>query len=384
MTEVGESAGGGAPPSSSDEDLSVDHDELELEVTDILDAMGTSIMAGAADYDPRQNAVVGDTQTLIKFETKHQETIIFLVIQPAPSSTVANDYYNGRSIVLFAEMLEPGSHEFEWDGRSRWGRLVIEGDYDVILDAYCPRCAAHVEARTTIHVRKPWAHCYGGVYGGQGQLVGSNLHGNYTGRADTANAALASLSDGSGFDSAAHHSSSGAAALVKLHEEAAVWFWGGHGGPGIISLPRGGTMTAIVSEMAVAPTYAGIVTAGNCASVRGLPQNALADVFLVVLCGCQTSATPANARSLPVQLVRRGADMVVGFDLSIFTASANKWTRDFFRYLGRSMGVEDAVRRANQRAATPAFRQRLNSYRIVVGRGVNRNVRLNPARYGLK
>lgn len=385
MTEIGESAAvdTSAQPSESESEQS--HPELELEIIDILDAAGTSIMNGASDYDPRQNAVINDTRTVINYEVRNQDAFVFLSIKPDPGSTVADDYYRSSDVILFMDLVSPGSHSFDWDGRGVIDRrFIIEGDYTVTLDSYCPQCATHVKHTANFHVHKPWAHCFGGIYGGAGHLVGSSLHGDYTARANSAKRRLESLADGSGFESQSFSAETGASALVKMHEESAVWFWGGHGGPGIISLPAGGTMTAIISQASVAATYSAIVTAANCSDVSNLPDHALEDVFLIVLCGCQTSATPAGATSLPQALVDKGADIVIGFDQSIYTASANKWTDDFFRFLGLSIGVEDAVRRANTRAATAQYRQRLNSYRIIVGPGGDRNAKLNPARYGQK
>jgi hypothetical protein len=379
MTEIGEIVAV-APPAPPD-----NHAELELKIKAITDAAGTSIMDGAADFDPRLNAVEGDKRTVIEYETKNQNTFIFLMIRADPTSSAAHRFYRGSNVLLHMAMVSPGTHRFEWDGCSVGNRrLVIEGDYDVILDAYCPTCSTHVEHRATFRVRKAWAHCFGGIYGGSNQLVGSPLQGDYTARANSARSGLTSLVDNTGFDASAFSTESGAAALVRMHEESGVWYWGGHGGPGIISLPTPAGMTAILSDPAVAAAYSSIVTAANCANVAGVPDNALEDVFLIILCGCQTSASPAGGPSLPQALVDKGANIVIGFDLSIFTVSANKWTADFFRFLGQAIGVEDAVRRANRRAATPQYRQRLNSFRILVAPGATRNDKLNPARYGRK
>ncbi|MEN6320465.1 MAG: hypothetical protein ABFD82_17140 [Syntrophaceae bacterium] len=383
MTEVGESVAVGTPEESSEPDQS--HPELELEITDIVDAAGTSIMNGANDYDPRQNAVVGDQRTVITYEVRNHPTFVFVSIKPDPGSQIAQRYYRRSNIISFCDIVSPGSHTIEWDGRGVIDRrFIIEGDYIVTVDGFCPHCITHVEHTANFHVRKPWAHCFGGIYGGTGALVGSTLHGNYTARANSAKTRLENLSDGSGFESQSFSTETGASALVKMHEESAVWFWGGHGGPGIISLPAGGTMTAIISQASVAATYSAIVTAANCSDVSALPDHALEDVFMIVLCGCQTSATPAGGTSLPQALVDKGADIVIGFNQSIYTDSANQWTDDFFRFLGLSIGVEDAIRRANARAATAQYRQRLNSYRIFVSPGGGRNAKLNPARYGKK
>jgi hypothetical protein len=61
MTQLGEGVAVALPPGGADEK----HDELELEITAITDGAGTSIKDGANEFDPRQNAVLGDTLTKI-------------------------------------------------------------------------------------------------------------------------------------------------------------------------------------------------------------------------------------------------------------------------------------------------------------------------------
>jgi hypothetical protein len=141
-------------------------------------------------------------------------------------------------------------------------------------------------------------------------------------------------------------------------------------------------MTAMVSRASVAPQYAGIVAAADCTAVDALPRNALDDVFLVVLCGCQTAKAPPGGPSLPAALVAKGVDLAIGFDLSIYTVSANAWTNDFFHYLNSGVGIEDAVRKAVNRAATAQFRQRLRTFRIETRAA--KSAKLTPARNGRK
>jgi len=379
MTQIGEGVSVAIPASER-------HDELEVQITAIEDAKGTSIKDGANQFDPRRNAVAGGKTSSIRLTTKHQTALVSLSIKPQSGSKPAHRFYGGKPVFRSVDLFEPGNHVINWDGRaaSSSRRLVIEGDYDVIVHGHCLACGKVFEQKATIKVRKPWAHCYGGVYGGAGALVGSPLHGDYTARAASADKWLKNLADGSGFDSSVSTGAAASAALVKMREESAVWFWGGHGGPGIISMPTAAGMTALVSKASVAPAYSGIVAAANCTAVSTLPSNALDDVFLVVLCGCQTSKAPSGARSLPVALIAKGVDIVIGFHLSIYTISANKWTDDFFHFLNLGVGVEEAVRKAVKLAATPQFKQRLKTFRIYVGFGVSKTAKLSPARYGRK
>ncbi|MDH5217653.1 MAG: CHAT domain-containing protein [Gammaproteobacteria bacterium] len=379
MTDIGEAVSVAVPPQESDDT----HDELELEITDILDADGTSIMDGANDFDPRQSAMIGDTRTKIQYEVRNQSVLVFVTIEA--TTQPARDYYRNSDVRFFIDLVDPGSHEIEWDGRGVLDRrLVIEGDYSVKITGLCPVCATEVEQSKTFHVRKPFAHCFGGIYDGVPTPSGGAHRGDYTGRANSAKTGLESLSDNSGFESLEFNTETGASALVKMHEDSAVFFWGGHGGPGLISFPTPGLMTALVSSDAVKANFSGFVAAQNCATVSGLPDNALEDVFLIVLCGCETAQAPANALALPQALVAKGADIVVGFDDSVYTVSANNWTRRFFIYLKRGMGVRDAVRRANRRESNATYKARLDTYRIVTGPGTTENAKLTPARHGRK
>src|SRR5439155_866174 len=108
-------------------------------------------------------------------------------------------------------------------------------------------------------------------------------------------------------------------ALDQMRDFSAVWYWGGHAGPGrVVFCDAGLNKTRVVSAASVGAAFA----PAGFATVSNLAAGALDHVFLVVLRGCQTANAEKGFPSLPAALVRKGVDLVVAFKKKVPSDSA--------------------------------------------------------------
>ena len=377
--------------------------ELQLTLQGIFDARNRSLIPGPssfAPYDPRQFAVGPDRQTRFYFKVENQTARVALQITAGPENETARAFYRDQPLVLFLEeAVAPGEHWFSWDGtiselRTQSGgagrRLILQGQYQVTLLAFCNSCDLVLERKATIEVRRPEAFAYGPYFPSEDEKFKQPY--DLRGAADTFTAAMETLPDGSGFDATARCNIGSHAALYDMRDSAALWFYNGHGFIGEISfynwveLPAGSSegekpwqtflfdyLPAHLPEHMLKKQVAVI-------EPPLVPDGALEDLFLVVLLTCWGASGSDDTPGLARSLARRGVDHVVAFSGETDTYRYLQWTTLFSGYLEQGQGIETAARSASE----DANRDPKHEFKVEVfaADGVDANEKLFPARYG--
>lgn len=354
------------------------HQEVEVKILEIKDAWGNAIKDGSNEYDSRQFAVDEGKRTIVKYEIKNQEALVFGSIYIDPGNKVAKDYYRDPLIEMFPGNGSPGTHTIEWDGRTtaRGRRVILQGEYKVSAEAICIECGHSVKDEAKIKVKKPYAHAYGAKYPpNQYKPPADDL----TRKAAHVRQVVQSLPDGSGFEVGGTATDTAHTALNDMREMSALWYWDGHAAPGIIAFYDAAFHnTCIVSDNAIGKNYN--MSEADLAEVAGLPDGSLKDVFLVLLSGCYTANTPPGSLSLPDALTAKGVNLVLAFKKGIPSGAAEKWNKDFFDALRTGKGILKAARIARSKAQSWAKANL--AFTITSGGGAGANEKLLPARYG--
>jgi hypothetical protein len=158
------------------------HDEPKISIVSIEDAAGEpgqpgNSIIGGAQWDTRSCAVKWDSRrkpikkTCIKFKVEQQASYVYIWVMIDPKNTLAWNYYK-REIWIHRGDFAVGVHTVKWDGRVNvpkdGSRLIIQGDYSIMIGALCSKCLkpvpydANNEAR--IRVKKPIAYFQSSIY----------------------------------------------------------------------------------------------------------------------------------------------------------------------------------------------------------------------------
>lgn len=376
---------GGAPPNQTET-----HTCSEVKIKEVMDGKGTSLKDGANEYDPRQFAVSGSTPSKIEYELKNEpgRVIIRIVVD---GNKIAADYYPSPAVAVWIEEKEVASHTVEWNGRDQYSgdRLILQGSYKIEAEAICGVCQEKSEPDSVaLKVRKPYAQSFGGFYAEiQASWSDTNARRRSTAPwwkfwdrvyreggdpwsqhgAAVLPAEIASLSDGSEFDTHNYDNLTKGQCLNELETRASVWYWMGHAGPGVL-------------EVTVPPHD--VIRSSD---IEQMAEDSLLDVFLAVLFACNTAGTPQGGKSLPEVLTLKGVDIVVSFDDKVKIFTYPHWTRYFLSELKAGRGVLLATRLATmkiKRQYGSPFYEPLEKCRIKTGSGASQNDTLTPARCG--
>jgi hypothetical protein len=361
------------------------HTELQASITAIVDAAGTSILGGAAEYDPRKNAVIGNSATRFTISVQHQRAFVKLTIIHADANGIAKSYYDQLHVNFWSEEVAPGEHTRNWDGRGRvkGQRLILQGNYKVLLSAFCMRCGREIKAETTITVKKPHAHTYGAVH-----IMAGGKKDDFSAEAQFVADKLSGMQNRIGFLSTMSKTATAAEALAAVRDLSAVFYFDGHAGYGLLDfwdmgaaqgwvgtvtlgVFGGSRNTMMVSDEGTRVLFAN-QTAGL-AVVDSLAANALRDVFLVVLNGCVTRMRRNdNLSSMARAFDAKGAEVIVSFKEKIDKDLAKKWSKTFFNNLTAGQTIKNAAETA----------QWAELGGDTIGKDGSVDERLLPARYG--
>lgn len=87
-------------------------------------------------------------------------------------------------------------------------------------------------------------------------------------------------------------------------------------------------------------------------TINELPDNALAHLDLVLYVACETAKGGAGADNLVNATASKGANLVIGFQESIYCSESDIWVPAFFNALGEGKTVEEAINDAHLEVAT--------------------------------
>ena len=80
----------------------------------------------------------------------------------------------------------------------------------------------------------------------------------------------------------------------------------------------------------------------NCSYID-IANEDYSNVRIALFVGCETGAGGEGGRNLPQRLVDAGAEVSIGFTVSINCGAANTWTQSFYEHMLRGKTVEEAV-----------------------------------------
>jgi hypothetical protein len=366
------------------------HDEIAVKIIDVKDANGSSIKD--KDFDTRKFAETAGKKCSIEFEIKNQEGTVGISIE-VQSPDFAKKYYKKTLINsistsddpiianCYFDSYAPGKHKFEWDGRGLGDgeRLLIEGQYKIVIKALCSRCLATAKDECTFTVKKAYAHCYSAKY------PKKDYEGppwDLSKRADIMRKQLKSLSDGSHFETGGSKTDTAHDAMAAIKDLSSVCYWNGHAAPGIIDFYDADLHnTCIVSAASVGTTFG--MDDDDLEIVDDLDDHSLDNVFLIILLGCTSAGTPSGASSLPDALTAKGVDIVIGFKSEVYSLPQPKWTKDLYQSLNSGKGILDSVIMAKSGVIGKDNRKSFG-FKISIGGKAKANDKLIPARYGTK
>lgn len=82
--------------------------------------------------------------------------------------------------------------------------------------------------------------------------------------------------------------------------------------------------------------------------VNSLPNNALEDLQLVVFVACETGKGGEGANNLVNAMANKGAQVVIGFEKTIYCHESDIWVNAFFNSLGDGCTIDTAISAAKQ------------------------------------
>lgn len=82
--------------------------------------------------------------------------------------------------------------------------------------------------------------------------------------------------------------------------------------------------------------------------VNSLPNNALEDLQLVVFVACETGKGGEGANNLVNAMANKGAQVVIGFEKTIYCPESDIWVNAFFNSLGDGCTIDTAISAAKQ------------------------------------